>query len=58
VGNVVDALSRLNNDSLKIQKEEALTLLSESESNSISNIESTRNNGLIFKEQEKSMVKD
>jgi uncharacterized phosphosugar-binding protein len=35
---VADALSRLDIDSLKIQEEEVLTLLSESGNNSISNI--------------------
>jgi hypothetical protein len=35
---VADALSRLDIDSLKIQEEEALALLSGSENNSISNI--------------------
>jgi hypothetical protein len=35
---VADALSRLDIDSLKIQEEEVLTLLSGSENNSISNI--------------------
>jgi hypothetical protein len=35
---VADALSRLDIDSLKIQLEELLTLLSGSENNSISNI--------------------
>jgi hypothetical protein len=40
VGSVVDALSRLDIDSLKIQEEteEVLTLLSGSENNSISNV--------------------
>jgi hypothetical protein len=38
VSDVADALSRLGIDSLKIQEEEVLTLLSGSESNSISNI--------------------
>jgi hypothetical protein len=38
VGTVTDALSRLDIDSLKIQEEEVLTLLSGSENNSISNI--------------------
>jgi hypothetical protein len=38
MGNVADALSRLDIDSLKIQEEELLTLLSGSENNSISNI--------------------
>jgi hypothetical protein len=36
---VADALSHLEIDSLKIQEEEVLTLLSGSENNSISNIE-------------------
>jgi hypothetical protein len=35
---VADALSRLDIDSLKIQEEEALKILSESENNRISNI--------------------
>jgi hypothetical protein len=38
---VADALSRLGIDSLKIQEEEVLTLLSGSENNSISNIKIT-----------------
>jgi hypothetical protein len=38
VDTVVDALSRLDIDSLKIQEEEVLTLLSGSENNNISNI--------------------
>jgi hypothetical protein len=38
VGTVADALSRPDIDSLKIQEEEVLTLLSRSENNSISNI--------------------
>jgi hypothetical protein len=38
---VTDALSRLDIDSLKIQEEEVLTLLSGSENNSISNIKLT-----------------
>jgi hypothetical protein len=52
---VADALSRLDIDSLKIQEEEALTLLSGSENNSISNIKLTipMHNALIFKEQAK-----
>jgi hypothetical protein len=41
VGTVADALSRLDVDSLKIQEEEVLTLLSKSENNSISNIKLT-----------------
>jgi hypothetical protein len=49
---VADALSRLEIDSLKIQKEEILTLHSGSENNSISNIKSTitMHTALIFKE--------
>jgi hypothetical protein len=54
---VADDLSRLDIDNLKIQdnKEEALTLLSGSENNSISNIKLTfpMHTALIFKEQEK-----
>jgi hypothetical protein len=54
---VADALSRLDIDSLKIQenKEEVLTLLSESENNSIINIKFTipMHTALIFKEQAK-----
>jgi hypothetical protein len=38
---VADALSRFDNDSLKIQEEEVLTLLSGSKNNSISNIKLT-----------------
>jgi hypothetical protein len=55
VGTVADAVSRLDIDSLKIQEEEVLTLLSVSETNSISNIKSTipMHNALIFKEQAK-----
>jgi hypothetical protein len=50
---VTDALSRLDVDSLKIQEEEVLTLLSGSENNSISNIKLTipMHSALIFKEQ-------
>jgi hypothetical protein len=60
VGTVVDALYRLDIDSLKIQdstfkiqEEEVLTLLSGSENSSISNIKSTIPiyTTLIFKEQ-------
>jgi hypothetical protein len=49
---VADALSRLDIDSLKIQEEEVLTLLSVSENNSISNIKSIIpiHTALIFKE--------
>jgi hypothetical protein len=51
---IADALSRLDIDSLKIQEyeEEVLTLLSGSESNSISSIKLTipRHTALIFKE--------
>jgi hypothetical protein len=53
---VADALSRLDIDSLKIQEEEVLTLLSGSENNSISNIKLAVHTSLIFKEQAK--VKD
>jgi hypothetical protein len=53
VGTVADALSRLDIDSLKIQEEEVLTLLSGSENNSISNIKFPMHTGLIFKEQVK-----
>jgi hypothetical protein len=52
---VEDALSRLDIDSLKIQEEEVLTLLSGSENNNISNIKLTipMHTALIFKEQAK-----
>jgi hypothetical protein len=52
---VADALSRLDIDSLKIQGEEVLTLLSGSENNSISNIKliPPMHTALIFKEQAK-----
>jgi hypothetical protein len=52
---VADALSRLGIDSLKIQEEEVSTLLSGSENNCISNINSTipMHTALIFKEQAK-----
>jgi hypothetical protein len=52
---VADDLSCLDIDSLKIQEEEVLTLLSGSENNSISNIKSTipMHTALIFKEQAK-----
>jgi hypothetical protein len=55
---VADALSHLDIDSLKIQEDEVLTLLSGSENNSISNIKCTipMHTALIFKEQAK--VKD
>jgi hypothetical protein len=53
VGTVADALSRLDIDSLKIQEEEVLTLLSGSENNNISNIEFPMHTALIFKEQAK-----
>jgi hypothetical protein len=53
VGTVADALSRLDIDSLNIQEEEALTLLSGSENNSISNIEFPMHTAMIFKEQAK-----
>jgi hypothetical protein len=51
---LADALSRLDIDSLKIQEEEVLTLLSGSENSSISNIEFPMHTALIFKEQAKS----
>jgi hypothetical protein len=52
---VADALSCLEIDSLKIQEGEVLTLFSESENNSISNIKYTilMHAALIFKEQAK-----
>jgi hypothetical protein len=52
---VADALSRLDIDSLKIQEEEILTLLSGSENNNISNIKLAMlmHTALIFKEQAK-----
>jgi hypothetical protein len=55
---VADSLPYLDIDSLKIQKEEASTLLSGSENSSISNFKSTIliHTALIFKEQRK--VKD
>jgi hypothetical protein len=53
--NVADSLSRLDINSLNIQEEESLTILSGSESNSISNIKVTflMHTALIFKEQAK-----
>jgi hypothetical protein len=52
VATVVDVLSRLDIDSLKIQEEEVLTLLSGSENNSISNIKLAipMHTALIFKD--------
>jgi hypothetical protein len=52
---IADALSHLDIDSLKIQEEEVLILLSGSENNSISNIKLTipMHTALIFKEQAK-----
>jgi hypothetical protein len=50
---VADALSRLDIDSLKIQEEKVLTLLSGSENNSISNIKFPMHTTLIFNEQAK-----
>jgi hypothetical protein len=51
---VADALSRLDIDSLKIQEEEVLTLLTGSENNSISNIKFPMHTALIFKRASKS----
>jgi hypothetical protein len=58
VADVADALSRLDIDSLKIQVEEVLTLLSGSEKNSISNIKYKipMHTALIFKERAKAKV--
>jgi hypothetical protein len=53
VATVADALSRLDIDSLKVQEEEVLTLLSGSENNSIKNIKFPMHTALIFKEQAK-----
>jgi hypothetical protein len=55
VSTVADALSRLDIDSLNIQEEEVLTLLSGSENDSISNIkfQNPMHTALIFKEQAK-----
>jgi hypothetical protein len=52
---IADALSHLDIDSLKIQEEEVLILLSGSQNNSISNIKLTipMHTALIFKEQAK-----
>jgi hypothetical protein len=50
---LVNALSRLDIDSLKIQKEEVLALLSGSENNIISDIEFPMHTALIFREQAK-----
>jgi hypothetical protein len=50
---VADALPRLDIDSLKIQEEEVLILLSGSENNSVSNIKFPMHTALIFKEQAK-----
>jgi hypothetical protein len=50
VTTIADALSCLDIDSLKIQEEEVLTLLSGSENNSISNIKFLMHTALIFKE--------
>jgi hypothetical protein len=47
---VADALFRLDIDSLKIQEEKVLTLLSGSENNSIRNIKSPTHTALIIKE--------
>jgi hypothetical protein len=48
-----DVLSRLDIDSLKIQEEEVLTLVSGSENNSIINIKIPMHDVFIFKEQSK-----
>jgi hypothetical protein len=55
-----DALSRLDIDSLEIQEEEVLILLSGSENNSISNIKLTipMHTDLIFKNKQKSRKED
>jgi hypothetical protein len=50
---LADALSHLDIDSLKIQEEELITILSGSENNSISNIRFLMHIDLIFKEQAK-----
>jgi hypothetical protein len=50
VRSVADALSHLGIDSLKIQEEEVLTLLSGSENNNISNIKFSMHTALIFKD--------
>jgi hypothetical protein len=57
---VADALIRLDIDSLQIQEEGVLTLLSGSENNSISNIKLilTIHTALIFKEQKNSRNHD
>jgi hypothetical protein len=51
----MDALSCLDIDSLKVQEEEVLTLLSGSENNSMGNVKLTipMHTALIFKEQAK-----
>jgi hypothetical protein len=53
IGTVSDTLSRLDIDSLEIQEEEVLKLLSASENNSISNIKLPMHTALIFKEHAK-----
>jgi hypothetical protein len=57
---VADDLSRLDIDSLKIQKEEVLTLLSGSENNTISNIKLTMPMHTVFivKENQNSRNQD
>jgi hypothetical protein len=52
---IANVLSRLDIDILKIQEEEAITLLLGSENDSISNVKFTMHNALIFKEQAKVM---
>jgi hypothetical protein len=49
---LADALSHLDNDELKIQNEETLTLLSEAK---ISNVKFPMHTALIFKEQTRAM---
>jgi hypothetical protein len=53
LASIADGSSHLDIDSLKIQVEEVLTILSGSENNSINNIKSTTpiHTALIFKEQ-------
>jgi hypothetical protein len=48
---IADAFSCLDIDKLKIQEEEVLTLLSRSETNSISDIKFAMHTAFIYKEQ-------